>query len=162
MTSLTDFTATALDGTDHPLDQYAGQVVLVVNTASRCGFTPQYEGLEELYQRHREEGFVVLGFPCNQFARQEPGSAEEIQEFCSVNYGVSFPVFARVDVNGAGAHPLWQWLKQQRRGVLGGAIPWNFTKFLVGRDGQVIDRFAPTTTPARIEGAVERALTRAG
>ena len=117
MTTLTDFSATALDGTDQSLAQYAGQVALVVNTASKCGFTPQYRGLEELYQRHRDAGFVVLGFPCNQFAHQEPGSAEEIADFCSVNYGVSFPMFATVDVNGAGAHPLWRWLKQEKGGL---------------------------------------------
>lgn len=158
MTTLTDFSATALDGTDQSLAQYAGQVALVVNTASKCGFTPQYRGLEELYQRHRDAGFVVLGFPCNQFAHQELGSAEEIAGFCSVNYGVSFPMFATVDVNGAGAHPLWRWLKQEQGGLGVSTVKWNFTKFLVGRDGRVIRRYGPATAPARIEADIERAL----
>ena len=158
MTTLTDFSATALDGTDRSLAQYAGQVALVVNTASKCGFTPQYRGLEELYQQHRDAGFVVLGFPCNQFAHQESGSAEEIADFCSVNYGVSFPMFARVDVNGAGAHPLWRWLKQEKSGLGVSTVKWNFTKFLVGRDGRVIGRYGPATAPARIEADIERAL----
>ncbi|MFL0460535.1 glutathione peroxidase [Kytococcus sedentarius] len=158
MTTLTDFSATALDGTDQSLAQYAGQVALVVNTASKCGFTPQYRGLEELYQRHRDAGFVVLGFPCNQFAHQEPGSAEEIADFCSVNYGVSFPMFATVDVNGVGAHPLWRWLKQEKVGLGVSTVKWNFTKFLVGRDGRVIRRYGPATAPARIEADIERAL----
>ena len=158
MTTLTDFSATALDGTDQSLAQYAGQVALVVNTASKCGFTPQYRGLEELYQRHRDAGFVVLGFPCNQFAHQEPGSAEEIADFCSVNYGVSFPMFATVDVNGAGAHPLWRWLKQEKGGLGVSTVKWNFTKFLVGRDGRVIGRYGPATAPARIGADIERAL----
>lgn len=157
MTTLADFSATALDGTDQSLAQYAGRVALVVNTASKCGFTPQYRGLEELYQRHRDAGFVVLGFPCNQFAHQEPGSAEEIADFCSVNYGVSFPMFATVDVNGVGAHPLWRWLKQEKSGLGVSTVKWNFTKFLVGRDGRVIRRYGPATAPARIEADIERA-----
>jgi glutathione peroxidase len=137
MTTLHDFTATTLAGREQPLSEYAGKVVLVVNTASRCGFTPQYAGLEELWETYRDRGLVVLGFPCNQFGAQEPGTAEEIGEFCSLNYGVSFPMFAKVDVNGPGAHPLWTWLRQEKGGVLGDAIKWNFTKFLVGKDGQV-------------------------
>ncbi|SDU82912.1 glutathione peroxidase [Microlunatus sagamiharensis] len=155
---LSDFTATSLTGVETPLSTYDGQVVLVVNTASKCGLTPQYEGLEQLYREHKDEGLVVLGFPCDQFAHQEPGSAEEISDFCTMNYGVSFPMFAKVDVNGEDAHPLFRWLKDERSGLLGGAIKWNFTKFLVGRDGQVLDRFAPTTTPDKLEPDVEKAL----
>jgi len=158
MTTLHDFTATTLAGREQPLSEYAGKVVLVVNTASRCGFTPQYAGLEELWETYRDRGLVVLGFPCNQFGAQEPGTAEEIGEFCSLNYGVSFPMFAKVDVNGPGAHPLWTWLRQEKGGVLGDAIKWNFTKFLVGKDGQVIRRHAPTTTPAQLTSEIEEAL----
>jgi glutathione peroxidase len=158
MTTLHDFTATTLAGREQPLSEYAGKVVLVVNTASRCGFTPQYAGLEELWETYRDRGLVVLGFPCNQFGAQEPGTAEEIGEFCSLNYGVSFPMFAKVDVNGPGAHPLWTWLRQEKGGVLGDAIKWNFTKFLVGKDGQVIRRHAPTTTPAQLTAEIEEAL----
>ena len=158
MTTLHDFTATTLAGREQPLSEYAGKVVLVVNTASRCGFTPQYAGLEELWETYRDRGLVVLGFPCNQFGAQEPGTAEEIGEFCSLNYGVSFPMFAKVDVNGPGAHPLWTWLRQEKGGVLGDAIKWNFTKFLVGKDGQVIRRPAPTTTPAQLTSEIEEAL----
>ena len=155
---LSDFTATSLTGVETPLSTYDGQVVLVVNTASKCGLTPQYEGLEQLYRDHKDEGLVVLGFPCDQFAHQEPGSAEEISDFCTMNYGVSFPMFAKIDVNGDDAHPLFRWLKEERSGLLGGAIKWNFTKFLIGRDGQVLDRFAPTTTPDKLEPDVEKAL----
>ncbi|MHC5559320.1 glutathione peroxidase [Kocuria sp. U4B] len=159
MTTLHDFTATTLDGREQALAEYAGQVVLVVNTASRCGFTPQYAGLEELWRTYRDQGLVVLGFPSNQFGAQEPGTEEEIGAFCSRNYGVSFPLFAKVDVNGAAAHPLWTWLREEKGGVLGDAVKWNFTKFLVGRDGQVIRRYAPTTTPAQLAPEVEAALT---
>ena len=155
---LSDFTATSLTGVATPLSAYDGQVVLVVNTASKCGLTPQYEGLEQLYRDHKDEGLVVLGFPCDQFAHQEPGTAEEISDFCTMNYGVSFPMFAKIDVNGDETHPLFAWLKEERPGLLGGAIKWNFTKFLVGRDGRVLDRFAPTTTPDKIEPDVEKAL----
>ena len=155
---LSDFTATSLTGVETPLSAYDGQVVLVVNTASKCGLTPQYEGLERLYRAHQDEGLVVLGFPCDQFAHQEPGTAEEISDFCTLNYGVTFPMFAKIDVNGKGTHPLFRWLKQERPGLLGGAITWNFTKFLVGRDGEVLDRFAPTTTPDKLEPDVEKAL----
>jgi glutathione peroxidase len=159
VTTLHDFTATTLDGREQALAEYAGQVVLVVNTASRCGFTPQYAGLEELWRTYRDQGLVVLGFPSNQFGAQEPGTEEEIGAFCSRNYGVSFPLFAKVDVNGAAAHPLWTWLREEKGGVLGDAVKWNFTKFLVGRDGQVIRRYAPTTTPAQLAPEVEAALT---
>jgi glutathione peroxidase len=133
--------------------------VLVVNVASQCGLTPQYAGLEALYRQYQERGFVVLGFPCNQFAGQEPGSSEEIASFCEVNYGVTFPVFARIEVNGDDAHPLYSWLKSSAPGLLGSeAIKWNFTKFLIGRDGQVVERYAPTTEPADIAGDIEKLL----
>jgi len=159
MTTLSDFTASTLSGEERHLADYAGQVVLVVNTASACGFTPQYEGLEALYQELRDEGFVVLGFPCNQFGRQESGTEAEIEEFCKVNYGVTFPMFAKVDVNGADAHPLFTWLKGEKGGLLGDRIKWNFTKFLVGRDGSVIERYAPNTEPADLADDVRAALT---
>jgi glutathione peroxidase len=158
MTSLSDFTATTLTGQEQQLSEYAGRVVLVVNTASACGFTPQYAGLEELYTELRDEGFVVLGFPCNQFGAQESGTESEIAEFCQVNYGVTFPMFAKVDVNGDDAHPLFTWLKSEKKGLLGGRIKWNFTKFLVGRDGQVISRYAPNTEPKDIADDIRAAL----
>ena len=158
MTSLSDFSAPTLAGEERPLSDYDGKVVLVVNTASKCGFTPQYAGLEELWKELGDEGLVVLGFPCNQFAGQEPGASEEIEEFCQVNYGVTFPMFAKVDVNGDDAHPVFEWLKSQKKGLLGGRIKWNFTKFLIGRDGQVIDRFAPNTEPKAIADDIRAAL----
>lgn len=154
-----DFQATSLDGKPVDLSQYRGKVLLVVNTASKCGFTPQYQGLEKLYRELHTRGLEVLGFPCNQFGAQEPGSEEEIGAFCEKNYGVSFPMFAKVDVNGDDAHPLWKHLKESAPGVLGTeAIKWNFTKFLVGRDGRVIHRYAPTTKPEEIAGDIEKAL----
>jgi glutathione peroxidase len=156
--TLTDFDATSLDGQEVDLSAYAGQVVLVVNTASQCGFTPQYAGLQELYDRYGEQGFTVLGFPCDQFGHQEPGTEEEIGAFCERNYGVTFPMFSKVDVNGDGAHPLFKWLRDQKGGLLGDRVKWNFTKFLVGRDGQVLDRYAPTTAPAKLAGDIEKAL----
>ena len=159
MTSLFDFTPKAADGAPYPLAQHRGQVVLVVNTASKCGFTPQYEGLEALWRKHREEGLVVLGFPCNQFGAQEPGDAAEIAQFCSLTYDVSFPVLAKVDVNGAGTDPVFAHLKQEKPGLLGTkGIKWNFTKFLVGRDGKVIARYPPTAKPADLEGDIATAL----
>lgn len=159
MTTLSDFTLPLLDGTTKPLSDYAGDVVLVVNTASKCGLTPQYEGLEKLYRDFGDEGLVVLGFPCNQFAGQEPGSAAEIAEFCSLTYDVTFPIFAKVDVNGAAESPLYTWLKASAPGIFGTeAIKWNFTKFLIGRDGTVIERFGPETEPGDIAPAIERAL----
>lgn len=158
MTTLSDFSATTLTGEDSSLATYEGQVALVVNTASKCGLTPQYEGLENLHQEFAGQGFAVLGFPCNQFASQEPGSAEQIQEFCQANYGVTFPMFAKVDVNGKDAHPLFTWLKDSKGGLMGEAIKWNFTKFLVGRDGQVIKRYSPTTEPAKIADDIRAAL----
>jgi len=159
MTSIYDFSAARPDGSAVPLSDYRGKVMLIVNTASRCGFTPQYEGLERLYRDLQDRGLVVLGFPCNQFGKQEPGSADEIASFCSLNYGVTFPLFAKIDVNGPGAAPLYEWLKAEAPGLLGSeAIKWNFTKFLVGRDGQVADRFAPTTKPEALRGAIEALL----
>jgi glutathione peroxidase len=157
-TTLGDFTATSLDGREVALSDYAGQVVLVVNTASECGFTPQYAGLQDLYDAYAERGFTVLGFPCDQFGHQEPGDEEQIASFCERNYGVTFPMFAKIDVNGAGAHPLYAWLRTQKGGLLGDRIKWNFTKFLVGRDGRVVARYAPTTTPDDLTGDVEKAL----
>jgi len=157
-TSLSDFEATSLEGEAVDLADYDGRVVLVVNTASKCGFTPQYPGLQALYDEYAEEGFAVLGFPCDQFGHQEPGSEEEIGTFCERNYGVSFPMFSKVEVNGGDAHPLYQWLRDQKGGLLGSRIKWNFTKFLVGRDGRVIDRYAPTTAPEKISQDIEKAL----
>ena len=158
MTSLSDFKATSIDGQEVDLSEYAGKAVLVVNTASKCGFTPQYEGLEALYGKYADEGLVVLGFPCDQFGHQEPGNEEEIKNFCSLTYDVSFPMFAKVEVNGDEAHPLYKWLRSQKGGVLGDKIKWNFTKFLIGKDGQVIDRYASTTKPEKISGDIEKVL----
>jgi glutathione peroxidase len=157
-TSLGDFAATTLTGEAQSLAEYAGKVVLVVNTASQCGFTPQYAGLEQVWQRYRDQGFVVLGFPCNQFGHQEPGDEQAIAGFCERNYGVSFPMFAKVDVNGSDAHPLFDWLRTEKGGLLGSRIKWNFTKFLVGRDGQVLKRYAPATTPESLTDDIEDAL----
>jgi glutathione peroxidase len=158
MTSLGDFKATSIDGTETDLATYEGRVVLVVNTASQCGFTPQYQGLQELQDTYGERGFTVLGFPCDQFGGQEPGSDDEIASFCERNFGVDFPLFAKVDVNGDEAHPLFAWLRAEKSGLLGGRIKWNFTKFLIGRDGAVIDRFGPTTKPEKIGSDIERVL----
>ena len=159
MTSIYDFSAARPDGSAASLSDYRGKVMLIVNTASRCGFTPQYEGLERLYRDLQDRGLVVLGFPCNQFGKQEPGSADEIASLCSLNYDVTFPLFAKIDVNGPDAAPLYDWLKAEARGVLRSeAIKWNFTKFLVGRDGQVADRFAPATKPEALRGAIEALL----
>ena len=152
MTTIYDFEAGLLDGTPQKLDAYRGQVLLVVNVASKCGFTPQYEGLEALYRGHRDQGFAVLGFPCNQFGHQEPGDADEIRNFCTTKYDVTFPLFAKIDVNGANAHPLYRYLKQAAPGVLGSeAIKWNFTKFLVDREGKVLRRYASTDTPEMLD-----------
>jgi glutathione peroxidase len=158
VTTLGDFRATTLDGVDQELSAYAGRVVLVVNTASRCGFTPQYEGLQRLHADLADEGFTVLGFPCDQFGHQEPGDEQEIRGFCDRTFGVTFPMFAKVDVNGPRAHPLFRWLRSEAGGLLGDRVKWNFTKFLVGRDGRVVARYAPTTTPDRIRADVEKAL----
>lgn len=159
MSAVTDFHVRAADGADVDLSAYAGKVLLIVNTASKCGFTPQYEGLEALHRRYGERGFEVLGFPCNQFGAQEPGDAGEIASFCSLNYDVTFPVFAKIDVNGDGADPLYGELKRQAPGLLGSkAIKWNFTKFLVDRSGKVVDRYAPTTKPEDIAKDIEKLL----
>ena len=163
MTSVHDFTVAAADGTPHPLAQHRGRVLLVVNTASRCGFTPQYEGLEALWRRHRDAGLTILGFPCNQFGAQEPGDAAEIARFCTLRYAVSFPVLGKIAVNGPDADPLYDHLTRARPGLLGiRAVKWNFTKFLVGRDGLVIERFAPATKPAALEAKLEAALSATG
>ena len=159
MTTAFDFAATDIDGQPRPLVDYAGKVLLIVNVASKCGFTPQYEGLEQLWRTYRDRGLVVLGFPCDQFGHQEPGDEAEIRNFCSLTYDVDFPLFSKIDVNGSNAHPLWQWLKDEKSGLLGiGAIKWNFTKFLVGRDGKVIKRYAPTDEPKSLAKDIEAAL----
>jgi glutathione peroxidase len=159
MDTIYDFTAQALGGHEVPLADYRGQVLLIVNTASKCGFTPQYQGLEALHRDYAGRGFEVLGFPCNQFGAQEPGNADEIASFCSLTYDVTFPMFAKIEVNGPAAHPLYAFLKSQKKGLLGSeAIKWNFTKFLVGRDGRVVDRFAPTTKPEDLKASIEKLL----
>lgn len=159
MATLSDFEARLPDGSRQAMGAHLGKVLLIVNTASRCGFTPQYAGLEALYRDYKDRGFEVLAFPCNQFAGQEPGNAEEIASFCSLNYDVSFPLFSKVDVNGGDADPLWKWLKQEKSGLLGiGAIKWNFTKFLVDRTGRVVARYAPTEKPEALRGAIEALL----
>ncbi len=156
--SLYDFSATLNSGEIKNLSDYRGEVLLVVNTASQCGFTPQYKGLQELYSRYRDQGFEVLGFPCDQFGHQEPGTNEEIQSFCELNYGVTFPLFAKIEVNGENTHPVFNFLKTEQSGILGDSIKWNFTKFLVDRQGNVVDRFAPQTTPEKIAPAIEKLL----
>jgi glutathione peroxidase len=158
MTTLQDFSATSIDGQDIDLSSYAGQVVLVVNTASECGLTPQFEGLQALHEQYADQGLVVLGFPCDQFGNQEPGDDEQIAGFCQRNYGVTFPMFSKIEVNGDGAHPLFKWLRGQKSGLLGDKLKWNFTKFLIGKDGQVIERYAPTTTPEKLADDIEKAL----
>lgn len=159
--SLSDFEATSLEGDPVDLASYDGQVVLVVNTASECGFTSQYQGLQKLYDEYADQGFAVLGFPCDQFGHQEPGTEAEIGAFCERNFGVTFPMFSKVDVNGDDAHPVFQWLRDQKGGLLGSKVKWNFTKFLVGRDGQVVARYAPTTSPEKLSGDIQRALGEA-
>ena len=157
MTTIYDFSADRLDGTQAKLDRWRGELLLIVNTASKCGFTPQYEGLEGLHRELSPRGFSVLGFPCNQFGGQEPGDAAEIGSFCQANYGVSFPMFAKIDVNGDGAHPLYKFLKDEKPGLLGlKGIKWNFTKFLIDRAGRVVARYGPMTKPAAIKGQIER------
>ena len=159
MTSLYDFAARRNDGTEESLSTYAGKVVLVVNVASFCGFTPQYDGLEKLYKQFGADGFTVLGFPCNQFGEQEPGSAAEIASFCELNYNVTFPIFDKVDVNGAHAHPLFGWLRDAAPGLLGlNDIKWNFTKFLIDKEGRAVHRYAPTTEPSDIAPDIAAAL----
>ena len=161
MTTVHDFTAKSLSGEDVSLADFRGKVLLIVNTASKCGFTPQYAGLEKLHEELSPRGFAVLGFPCNQFGQQEPGDAQEIQKFCSLSYNVTFPMFAKIDVNGADAHPLYEFLKIEKSGLLGiEAIKWNFSKFLVDQEGRVVERYAPTTTPASLKGDIEALLAR--
>ena len=158
MPTLNDFTATTITGDQKSLGDFSGQVALVVNTASQCGFTPQFEGLEKLHSQYADDGLVVLGFPCNQFGNQDPAENDEIGAFCQKNYGVTFPMFEKVDVNGSEAHPLFDWLREERSGLLGGAIKWNFTKFLIGRDGTVLKRYGSTTKPEKIASDIEAAL----
>jgi glutathione peroxidase len=158
MASIYDFNAKSLAGEEVPLKRFEGQVLLIVNTASACGFTPQYKGLEALQQAYGSRGFSVLGFPCNQFGRQEPGDAAQIGAFCATNYAVSFPMFDKIDVNGGGAHPLYQYLRSEKSGLLGSSIKWNFTKFLVDRSGKVVARHAPTTTPQALTREIEALL----
>jgi len=159
MTTIYDFDALQIDGKSVHLDQFKGKALLIVNTASACGFTPQFAGLETLHKAYAAKGLVVLGFPCNQFGAQDKGSNDEIAEFCQLNYGVSFPMMAKIEVNGEGAHPLYKWLTKEAPGVLGTTgIKWNFTKFLVGKDGAVLKRYAPTDTPASLTNDIEAAL----
>jgi glutathione peroxidase len=152
------FEVETINGEKISLEEYKGKVVLIVNVASKCGFTPQYEGLQALYTKYEDQGFVVLGFPCNQFRNQEPGTNKEIKEFCSINYGVTFPMFSKIDVNGEDAHPLYKFLKSEQSGLITDEIKWNFTKFLIDRDGKPVDRFATTTKPESIEKDIEKLL----
>jgi len=149
--SVYDYSVSLPDGAEKKLADYAGKTVLIVNVASKCGFTPQYAGLEELYRKHKDRGFEILAFPCNQFGAQEPGDADEIANFCTLTYDVSFPLFAKIDVNGSDADPLYQHLREQKRGLIGDSIKWNFTKFLVNAEGEVVKRYAPTTKPYQID-----------
>jgi glutathione peroxidase len=159
MTTVYDFSAKTIDGKARKLADYKGKVLLVVNTASQCGFTPQYKGLEALYKKYKDKGFAVLGFPSNQFGQQEPGPDDEIAEFCEMNFGVTFPMFSKVDVNGDAAHPLFKYLTSTKKGLLGSeAIKWNFTKFLIDKEGNVVERYAPTTKPEDLEEDVQAAL----
>ncbi|MBE0364721.1 glutathione peroxidase [Pseudoalteromonas ulvae UL12] len=160
MTNIYQFKSTSLQGAPIDFSAYQGKVVLIVNTASQCGLTPQYEGLETLYQQYKDQGLVILGFPCNQFRQQEPGSAEEIAQGCLINYGVSFPVMEKVDVNGEHTDPIFSYLKNALPGTFGKWIKWNFTKFLIARDGQPLKRYAPTTTPQKIEQDIKQALAQ--
>ncbi|MGM4932502.1 glutathione peroxidase [Tardiphaga sp. 215_C5_N2_1] len=158
MTGISDFSANALTGEPVALKQFEGKVLLIVNTASACGFTPQYAGLEKLQQDFAPRGFSVLGFPCNQFGAQEPGDAKAIESFCEANYHITFPLFEKIDVNGAGAHPLYNYLKSEKSGLLGSGIKWNFTKFLIDRSGRVVERFAPTAKPESLREKIEALL----
>jgi glutathione peroxidase len=152
------FTAKSLQGKEIVMETYKGKTVLIVNTASKCGFTPQFEGLEKLYQKYKDKGFVILGFPCNQFANQEPGDEKSIAEGCLLNYGVTFPMFSKIEVNGENAHPVYKYLKKELNGVFGSKIKWNFTKFLIDADGKPVKRFSPSTTPEKIDKYLERFL----
>jgi glutathione peroxidase len=154
-----DFEAESIQGTVRSMAEYKDKVVVVVNTASKCGLTPQFEGLEALNKKYKEDGLIILGFPCNQFAKQEPGSEQDIQEFCQLNYGVSFPMFSKIDVNGDLAHPLFKYLKSKKGGWFGSAIKWNFTKFVIDKNGNPIKRFAPTTKPQDMEGLIQKLLS---
>jgi glutathione peroxidase len=158
MPSVYDFSAKLNTGEEKPLADYRGKVLLIVNTASKCGFTPQYKGLEELYKKHCKQGLEILGFPCDQFGHQEPGTNEEILGFCELNYGVTFPLFSKINVNGVREHPLYKYLKSEASGLIGDSIKWNFTKFLVSREGKVLGRYAPVTTPAQIGEDIVKAL----
>ena len=160
MTTIHQFEAELLDGSNKSFADYEGKVLLIVNTASKCGFTPQFAGLEKLYEKYKNQGLEVLGFPCNQFGGQDPGSNEQIGAFCQKNYGVSFPMFAKVDVKGPEAHILFRYLTNNSKGILGNGIKWNFTKFLIGKDGKVLNRFAPTTKPEDLENEIEAALAQ--
>ncbi|MCR4717986.1 MAG: glutathione peroxidase [Lachnospiraceae bacterium] len=153
-----DYSAVKMNGDNVSMSEYKGQVVVVVNTASKCGFTPQFEGLEELYKKYKDQGLVIIGFPCNQFAAQDPGANGEIAEFCKLNYGVTFPMFEKIDVNGENEHPLYTYLKSQQKGTLSSKIKWNFTKFLVDREGNVVNRYAPTVEPAKMEEDIVKLL----
>ncbi len=158
MTTVFDFTVQNAAGADRPLDEFKGQVLLIVNTASKCGFTPQFAGLEELYEKYKDQGVSVIGFPCNQFGKQDPGSNDEIQEFCQLNYGVSFPMMGKIEVNGAGTDPLFKHLKDEAPGLITKNIKWNFTKFLVDGEGNVVKRYAPTVKPKDIEKDIDELL----
>jgi glutathione peroxidase len=157
MTTVYDFSATDIDGKERSFSEFRGKVLLIVNVASQCGFTPQYKGIEALRRKYADKGVEVLGFPCNQFGKQEPGDADEIKNFCSMTYDVTFPIFSKIDVNGANAHPLYKYLEGEKRGFLGSkSIKWNFTKFLIDKSGKVVGRFAPTTTPEQLDGVIAR------
>ena len=158
--SIYDFSANLNNGTDQSLAAYKGKVLLIVNTASQCGFTPQYKGLQELYAKYHDRGLEVLGFPCDQFGHQEPGSDEEIKAFCDTNYGVEFPLFSKIEVNGDQSHPLYKFLKGEKGGILTDAIKWNFTKFLIDKHGNVVERYAPSTTPEKIAVDIEQQLAK--
>lgn len=159
MTTFHDFSADTIAGSQDVFDRFAGQVVLVVNTASECGLTPQYDGLQKLQDEYKDRGFTVLGFPCNQFGEQEPGDEEQIQQFCRTEFSVDFPLYKKVEVNGIDTHPLWAWLKSEKQGADGADIEWNFAKFLIGGDGRVVERYAPQTTPEQLRGDIEQLLS---
>ena len=158
MAKIYDFTALGNKGNEVDFKQFEGKVLMIVNTASKCGFTPQYDGLEALYQKYKDQGLVIVGFPCDQFAHQEPGTDAEIAEFCRINHGVTFPLMAKIEVNGDNAHPIYKYLKSETKGLLGSAIKWNFTKFLISRDGNTIKRYAPTVKPADMEKDIKALL----
>lgn len=155
-----DFNINTIDDVETSLSDYKGKVLLIVNTASKCGFTPQYKGLEELYQKLGNKNFEILGFPCNQFGNQEPGNGDEIKSFCEINYGVTFPIFEKVDVKGSTAHPIFKYLTSEKPGLIGSSIKWNFTKFLIDTEGNVVDRFAPTTSPLKLEDSIKKLMDK--